>query len=885
MIAIMLKKWNSSNGAAVNSVTVNTPTISDSIMFWAGLTSDDCDNIFLGSNSDIQQYDGNLNLINTISQPDTIYALSLGKNNILYACGVGFVSSIQVTIPSCNVINVTNNITNATCTSKGSVTVVPSGGTPPYTIVWNTTPTQTGPTITNLTNGIYIATISDSSCVTQTTYDTVKITKIGSDQVTVNNPVICNGNSATLTAAGATNYSWYPSTGLSATTGSSVTANPTITSTYFVVGSGGVGCPDTIQSLVTVDSVPTVSVLPAAPAICPGQSIILTAEGATTYQWSPSTGLSATTGSSITANPTITTTYTITGSNGGCLDSVLVTVTVSPPASVTVSPTSPSICNGQNVVLTAKGATTYQWSPSTGLSATSGSSVTATPTSTVTYTVAGSNGGCPDSVFVTITVTPVPSVSVTPSSPSICIGQGAALQATGATTYQWSPSTGLSATTGSSITANPILTTTYSVIGFNGTCIDSTIVIITVDTVKPIITVSPTSSSICSGQDVGLSVSGATLYQWSPTAGLNAQTGDSVIANPTITTTYTIIGDDGACTDTASIPITVNYGPSVIVKPSLPLICIGQSIGLNATGALTYQWSPSTGLNVLTDSSVIANPTITTKYTIVASNALCSDSTFVTVIVDTGFNIAVLPSSPSICLGRNVVFNAYGTSSYQWSPSAGLNSTNGSSVSASPVVNTTYTIIGIDTAGCEDSTKVTVLIDSVPKSSFSTFVPNICNPQQIQFVNHSTGGVSYLWDFGDGTTGTEANIIHSYNNAGIYQIKLITISRQGCDDTASITDTIITTNDLAVFANAFIPNSGGINSYFVPKIGCSSYSEYVFRVYSRWGQLLFSTNDPTKGWDGRFNGILEPVGVYVYYMEFICGTCTVERQGNITLLE
>ncbi len=180
-----LKKWSSTTGAEINSIVVNSTNI-DSVMFWAGLTSDECDDIFLGSNSIIEQYDGNLKLKDTLHEPDSIYALNLGKNNILYACGAGFVSAIQVKIPSCGVINVSKNIVNATCSSEGSVTVVPSGGSPPYNIVWNTDPPQTGPTATNLTLGTYIATITDNSCSGEVTaYDTVNINTTSTDAMVI----------------------------------------------------------------------------------------------------------------------------------------------------------------------------------------------------------------------------------------------------------------------------------------------------------------------------------------------------------------------------------------------------------------------------------------------------------------------------------------------------------------------------------------------------------------------------------------------------------------------------------------------------------------------------------------------------------------------------
>src|SRR5258706_8468605 len=115
------------------------------------------------------------------------------------------------------------------------------------------------------------------------------------------------------------------------------------------------------------------------PAICNGQSATLTAGGAQTYIWTPSTNLSASTGSPVTASSSSTTTYTVTGTdNNGCSATTQVTVMVNPLPVITVTPP-PAICNGQSATLTASGAQSYSWTPSTNLSASTGSPVTASP--------------------------------------------------------------------------------------------------------------------------------------------------------------------------------------------------------------------------------------------------------------------------------------------------------------------------------------------------------------------------------------------------------------------------------------------------------------------------------------------------------------------------
>src|SRR6202030_1817987 len=140
-----------------------------------------------------------------------------------------------------------------------------------------------------------------------------------------------------------------------------------------------------------------------------------TAGGATTYTWGPSTGLSSTTGATVTATPGSTITYTVTGKSGGCngKDSVTVTINPTPTVSIYITGISPAVCGGDTLGLYASGAVTYTWSPAIGLNVTTGYHVIASPGSTTTYTVTGTNAsGCTNTASIVVTVYPTPTVSV-----------------------------------------------------------------------------------------------------------------------------------------------------------------------------------------------------------------------------------------------------------------------------------------------------------------------------------------------------------------------------------------------------------------------------------------------------------------------------------------
>ena len=444
------------------------------------------------------------------------------------------------------------------------------------------------------TTTAYTVTGSSGACPSASATTTVTI----APSISVNSPTICAGSNAILTATGAATYTWSANAG-SATT-STVSVSPVVTTVYTVSTSGGGGgCPPTAQSTVTV--VPSLSVTVNSPAgICSGATTTLTASGAATYSWSPGTGLSATTGSTVTANPNTTTTYTVTGSSGSCPSaSAVTTVSVTPSATITVN--SATICPTTSATLTANGSTTYSWSPATGLSATTGSVVTANPASTTVYTISG--GNCVTSGTCTVTLTPACNITV--NSATICPNATTTLTANGGGTYSWAPATGLSATTGASVTASPPSTTVYTVTSVSAGFTTTTTSTVVVNAV-PNVTVN--NATICQGATTALTVNGASTYTWTPATGLSATTASNVVASPTVTTTYTITGMAvNGCTNTAVATVGVNPMPSVSITPTDSAGCAPLCITFNAVSpnaSINYSWSFGDG-----GSSISQNPT------------------------------------------------------------------------------------------------------------------------------------------------------------------------------------------------------------------------------------------------------------------------------------
>lgn len=382
-----------------------------------------------------------------------------------------------------------------------------------------------------------------------------------------------------------------------------------------------------VQSFVGCTT-PTLTTSPSA-TLCSGGSQSLTVSGASTYSWSPATGLNTTTGATVIASPSVTTTYTVTGTSGTCTTTDLVTVSVVASPTVQVNPSLATICPGSTVTLAASGASSYSWSPSSGLSAVNVSTVDASPGTTTIYTVTGSDGTCSSSVTSTINVASALSLTVSPPSATICAGASLNLVASGSSGYTWSPSAGLGAITGATVTASPVATTVYTVTTGSGSCMASAEATVTVIQ-PPLLTVSPTSVSLCAGRSATLSAFGAGSYSWSPSVGLNAATGNQVIANPSSTTVYSVTGIQGGCTGMATTTVNVVPVPVLAITASslsaCKRLCVTFSETSNLPGALiSYDFGDGSGGTVHNPSHCYESPgTYTVSAVITDQSAGCT---------------------------------------------------------------------------------------------------------------------------------------------------------------------------------------------------------------------------------------------------------------------
>lgn len=268
---------------------------------------------------------------------------------------------------------------------------------------------------------------------------------------------------------GPTSYTWAVSPSAGVTINTASAASPSITfantGTYVVsmTTSNTIGPGNTFTQSIVVNQTPVVTIASSANTVCAGSPVTFTASGASTYSWACPTS------SICTYFPSTTTNYAFVGTSAqGCSATGTKSVVVSPSVNVNVSSSSAVACGNQTVSLNATGASSYTWNPGN----LSGNSVVVSPSSNTTYTVTGSNGTCSNSKTIAISAGTTPTLSVFTSDTLLCAGTAATLSVNGASSYSWS--TGATTPT---LAVFPTLSTTYTVIGYNGPCSATTTIV------------------------------------------------------------------------------------------------------------------------------------------------------------------------------------------------------------------------------------------------------------------------------------------------------------------------------------------------------------------------------------------------------------------------
>jgi gliding motility-associated-like protein len=421
--------------------------------------------------------------------------------------------------------------------------------------------------------------------------------------------------------------------------------------------------------------------------------------------------------------------------------------------------------------------------------------VSGTYTAKLILTACG--GGDTVSRTITVIAGALGGVTLNGKSP-ICKGTSDTLTIAGGTSYTWS-----TGATTSSIIISSTSTTTYSVTVVNGVCSKDTSIKITV---LPYPTISLTGNdTVCAGISTTLTASGGTSYLWNTGATTNF-----ISPLPTSNTTYSVTVSNGACSRDTSINVIVNPSPALIAGPPSNTICSSQTVALSASGAISYTWTPATGLSCTTCSDPMANPTSSTTYVVTGYNTDgCTSSKNISVIVETGETLTAIPNQ-SICTGNQTTLIANGVSggggSYIWQPGGSTDET----ITVSPATTTIYTVQYTNACGTSDTT-VTVFVNPAPTPSFSADIVQGCAPLCIEFKDlstiSSTGTITmWSWAFGNGDSTHAQNPLYCYPDTGTFTPSITAVSSNGCSATLKI-DQMITVFSKPVANFIYSPQS------------------------------------------------------------------------------
>ncbi|MBL1233510.1 MAG: hypothetical protein CMD31_08080 [Flavobacteriales bacterium] len=605
------------------------------------------------------------------------------------------------------------------------------------------------------------------------------------------------------------------------------------------------------------------------------------------------------------------------------VDDITLTIpaTAGPNANFTTS--SSTICVGDSITFTdastTSGATTYNWTFTTG---TPGTANTVGPhtvvfntagTHNISLTVTDVNGT--DNITLPITVNPLPTVTANASATSICSGDPVTLTGGGATSYTWDNGV----TDG--VAFNPTTTTTYTVTGTDGNnCSNTAQVTVTVNNCsQPTASFTSSADTICTGNSITFTDnstgSGITSWSWTfPTgtpATANTQGPHTVVFNTAGTHNINLQITDANGTHDTTIAIVVNNcaQPQASFIASADTICMGDSITFtdNSTGSgiNTWNWTFNGGNPLIANTpgphTVSFNNAGSFNITLQINYPGGSSDTTITIVVDSCNSpiaaIGMNPSNGKICKNGCVEFSYNGSggkpTSWVWTfegavpDSSNLEDpglvcwpdTIGKFVVTLEVTNAYGTSSVIDTITVSDPAIITAYSDTT-----ITFGTNVTlTAQATDTSGNIISGGTYTWSPINNLTCVlcQTTTVIQPTDTSIYIVAYE--AENGCIVYDTVTVNVDMQFNIGV-PSAFTPNGDGTNDLLLVRgeIGIES---LTFSIYNRYGQEVFFTSEKTEGWDGTHNSNPVNPGVFVYYVKATMLDGTIqELKGNVTLI-
>lgn len=376
----------------------------------------------------------------------------------------------------------------------------------------------------------------------------------------------------------------------------------------------------------------------------------------------------------------------------------------------------------------------------------------------------------------------------------------------------------------------------------------------------------------------------AGTVRWSPDYNIDNVNSFSPLVSPDVTTTYiATFTDNFGCTTKDTIVVNV-VSEVTMSLPRDTSICLTDSITLPLeSNGLRFEWTPGAGLSDANIKNPVASPITQTDYSVTGIIGNCRTTRQIT-IRPVPYPEATVSRDTAICYGSSITLQATGGSLYAWRPVIYLDDPQSSTVTVSnPETDITYIVAVFDTLGC-------------PKADYDTIKLNVlrvfadAGPEDTSVVVgqplllEGTGGITYDW-----SPPTYLNDPNIPRPIALPQDDIDYVVRvenaAGCFDTDTIKVKAYLLEPDFYVPSAFTPDGDGNNDRFRP-IALGLKSMDAFRVYNRWGQLVYSSRNPRDaGWDGKIKGQVQESGTYVWYAEGVTYlNQKIERKGSVILI-
>jgi gliding motility-associated-like protein len=585
----------------------------------------------------------------------------------------------------------------------------------------------------------------------------------------------------------------------------------------------------------------------------------------------------------------------------GCTDDASKTVSISAVPEVLI-PEPYNICMGNMVVLEVEilsnpTGLNYYWLPNQSLSCTDCLNPEANPLdTTIYYFVVENNIGCSKTFEVLVEVRPFPAPIVNISNDTtICANTIIQITADGGLNvfeYQWDTSSpGLSCYNDCfNPIASPEVSTTYVVTVTNEFACETVeeVLVEVVDESQPF---AGPDKTICEGSDIQLNINFGNDPVWMVTEGLSCAYCPDPLASPEETTTYIVsVTTDIGCQVIDTLVLNVMMESDVDAGTD-QVICLGESIEMEAFGEGEIIWTPGNSLSANNLINPSASPTSSTTYLLSVTNDECTitDSIEIAVVE----RAEVFAENQVVCLGDNIMLEAYGSAQeFSWSPTIGLSDSTIYNPVATPEETMTYTVTGSLGTCEEDTAQVTVTVINGPET-FLTSVFDFFPGQTVEVTVSTDGNAAYAYEWSP----IEVVSCVSCNNPLITPDSTMSLAVMVTDPETgcwTIDNTVLRKNDtcptdLIAVPNIFTPNNDGLNDELGLDLSPALQETGIelFRIFDRWGALIFESKNASETWDGTFKGKKMPTGVYIYFIEAQCpiGDGKIMKKGDITLFK